>query len=127
MENVELTTKKQQNIERLRQQGFGNHPENINKNGKPPGTLSFSTKWKKFIEHIAEQNKTTVDKVDQELLDVAYKQMKSGSFQYWKDIQDRVYGQAKGNLDVTSEGKPLQLIIKDGSRDQDNSTPQVSE
>ena len=72
-----------------------------NPNGKPPGALNFKTKWTKFIEKVAEQNKLTVDEVDEQLLAVAFKQMKSGDFRFWKDIQDRVHGMAKQPIDHT--------------------------
>jgi hypothetical protein len=71
-----------------------------NPNGRPKGALNFSTKWVKFIEKIAEQNETTPDKVDEQMLKVAYKQIMSGDHRYWKDIMDRVYGQAKQNINV---------------------------
>lgn len=80
-----------------------------NLEGRPPEALNFKTKWLLFIDKIAKQNNITVDEVDQQMLSVAYKQMQSGDYRYWKDIQDRVYGQAvakhefDGNVTVSVE------------------------
>ena len=63
--------------------------------GRPVGSLNFSTKWRKFIEKVAEQNETTPNAVDEQMLRVAYRQIMNGDHRYWKDIMDRVYGQAK--------------------------------
>jgi len=71
------------------------HDPRRNLQGRPKGALNFSTKWIKFIEKVAEQNETTPDQVDEQMLKVAYKQIMSGDHRYWKDIMDRVYGQAK--------------------------------
>lgn len=71
--------------------------------GRPPGALNFSTKWIKFIEKVADQNNTTTDQVDEQMLKVAYKQIMSGDHKYWKDIMDRVYGQATQSINVKAE------------------------
>lgn len=71
--------------------------------GKPLGTEHFKTKWIKFIEKVAEQNETTPDQVDEQMLKVAYKQIMSGDHKYWKDIMDRVYGQATQSINVKAE------------------------
>lgn len=78
--------------------------------GRPPESLNFKTKWLIFIDKIAKQNGITSDDVDEQLLAVAFKQMKSGDFRYWKDIQDRVYGTAIQNTDVTSGGQKITPI-----------------
>ena len=84
--------------------------------GRPKDSLSFKTKWLMFIDKIAEQNNITPDEVDKQMLTVAYKQMQSGDFRYWKDIQDRVYGTAvnKTETDITSKGEKItgiELIV----------------
>jgi len=66
------------------------------------GAQHFKTKWLKFITKIAEKNNTTPEEVDDELLQVAYDQMKKADFRYWKDIQDRVYGAARTNDNLTT-------------------------
>ena len=72
----------------------------INRNGRPQETLNFKTKWLIFIDKIAKQNNITPDEVDQQMLAAAYKQMQSGDYRYWKDIQDRVYGTATNVSDI---------------------------
>ena len=63
--------------------------------GKPLGTENFHTIWWKFIEKVAKANEITPEEVDEQLLQVAFKQMKAGDFRYWKDVRDRIHGMAK--------------------------------
>ena len=63
--------------------------------GHPLGTENFHTIWWKFIEKVAKSNNITADEVDEQLLAVAFKQMKAGDFRYWKDVRDRIHGMAK--------------------------------
>jgi len=77
-----------------------------NPNGKRVGTQSFSTKWKKFIEKVAERNKLTVDEIEEQLLAEGFRRAKSGEFNFWSNILDRLYGKPLqsteliGNLDL---------------------------
>lgn len=105
--SAENTTKKQRVIGKPFKPGQSGNP-----NGRPPGSLNFSTKWNKFIEKVAEQNNTTVDKIDEGMLKIAYDQIMSGDYKYWKDTADRVYGQATQNINV--DGK---LEIDDATRE----------
>ncbi|HCX21359.1 MAG TPA: hypothetical protein DHN29_05555 [Cytophagales bacterium] len=79
--------------------------------GRPKGSISFATKWKKFIEKIADNNEVEFDDVERELLSVAYKQAKAGNFSFYKDIFDRVYGKAKD--EVKHSGAIGMFSIKD--------------
>lgn len=86
--------------------------------GKRPGAENFKTKWLKFIDKIAAQNNITPDEVDEQLLAVAFKQMKSGDFRYWKDIQDRVYGMAKQPIEHLGKLTISQVLdqLEDGQK-----------
>jgi len=68
--------------------------------GKTPGSLDFTTKWYRFIEKVASQNGITVDEVDEQMLKVAWKQIQSGDFRYYKDTLDRIHGTATNKQDV---------------------------
>ncbi len=98
-----------------------------NLEGRPSETLNFKTKWLLFIDKIAEQNNITADEVDKQMLTVAYKQMQSGDYRYWKDIQDRVYGTAVMNQDIMSGGEKIQFAIINYNEDNNNSIPVQSE
>ena len=115
-ENPEITGEKVVNDGRFKK---GDDPRR-NLAGRPPETLNFKTKWLLFIDKIAKQNGITADEVDEQLLKVAYKQMQSGDYRYWKDIQDRVYGTATNNLDVKSNGEALNEVTNEEIKELSN-------
>lgn len=86
-----------------------------NPGGRPVGSLDFKTKWEILINKIAEKNKITPEEIDEQLLMVAFVEAKKGDYSFWRDIHDRIYGQAtkpieyKGGLN-SSIGK---LITED--------------
>jgi len=84
-----------------------------NPDGRPVGALSFSTKWFAFMERIAKENGVSVSELDHKMMTVAFKQMQEGKFPYWKDVNDRLYGQANQHMEVGGN-----LIVRvDGSLD----------
>ena len=93
--SLEDTTKKQHPGKHFFKKGESGNPA-----GRPKDAISFKTKWLRFIDKIAEQNNLTPDEVDKQMLTVAYKQMQSGDFRYWHDIQDRVYGSAVSKVEL---------------------------
>lgn len=74
--------------------------------GRQEGSENFATKWRKFIEKVAEKNGMTVDEIDEQLYATAFNQAKKGKYLFFKDIQDRLHGKAvqplehKGNIEV---------------------------
>jgi hypothetical protein len=82
------------------------------KEGRPKGTENFSTKWRKFIDKIALIEGSTPDEVEEELLLVARKKAQEGNYKFYKDIWDRVYGQATQNVNVEAK-----LNIDDEARE----------
>ena len=85
----------------------------INREGRPKGSLSFATKWKKFIEKVAEDNGLTPEEIDEQLYKVAWQKAKEGDYQFYRDIHDRVYGKPQLNVDHTTAGKELPTPILD--------------
>lgn len=75
--------------------------------GRPLGALNFATKFRAFIEKVAENNETTADEIEQQLLAIGYKRAKEGDYQFWRDLHDRVYGKPQGSLDVTTKGDKI--------------------
>ena len=68
--------------------------------GKPPGSLNFSTKFKKLIDRVAADEQVSSEEVEERLIEVGYKGAKGGDYKFWKDIHDRVYGQATQHLNI---------------------------
>ncbi len=85
--------------------------------GRPEGTLNFATKWKKFIEKVAETNEMSPDETEQQLLAVAFKKAKDGDYNFYRDTFDRVYGRAMQPTDITSGGKPLNIEVSEKIKD----------
>ena len=79
--------------------------------GRPPETLSFSTKWFAFMERIAKENGVSTSELDHKMMTVAFKQMQDGKFPYWKDVNDRLYGQAKQAIEHSGEVKTLIIDV----------------
>ncbi len=90
---------------------------NINREGRPKGSLNFATKWKKFIEKVAEDNGMSPEEIDEQLYRVAWKKAKEGDYQFYKDIQDRVHGKPQQSIDHTTGGKELPTPIMHVQRD----------
>ena len=78
--------------------------------GKPAGTEHFKTKFMKFLDKVAEQNEITAEEVEEQLMAVGYKEAKSGNYNFWKDLNDRLYGRPQSLLDVTTGGDKVESI-----------------
>ena len=81
----------------------------INLEGRPLGSRDFSTDFDEVVDDIAKENKIPKSEVRKVLLKVAYKQAKDGSYPFWKDIHDRVYGSATQKTDITTKGESVNL------------------
>jgi len=79
-----------------------------NPDGRPKGSLGFATKWRIFLDKLAETNGVTPDDIEAELLAVAYKKAQKGDYNFWRDIFDRVYGKPSQPISGDSEN-PLEV------------------
>jgi hypothetical protein len=68
--------------------------------GRPKGVLNFATKFRAVVEKIAEKDGITPEQVEQELIAVGFKNAKDGNYNFWKDLHDRVYGQATKVVEI---------------------------
>lgn len=76
--------------------------------GRTKGTRDFATDFDEVVKDIAKENNLTVSDVRKVLLKQAYKQAKDGNYSFFKDIHDRIYGQAKQTTELTGkDGKDL--------------------
>jgi hypothetical protein len=115
--NAENSAEKQQRvIGRPFKKGQSGNPK-----GRPKGTENFSTKFRRFIEKIAENNKITPEEVEEQLLAIGYKEAKAGNYSFWRDLHDRVYGKPiqpmehKGDVEII---RNVNITIIDGSQSQ---------
>jgi hypothetical protein len=97
MDKVEKTTKYQLGG----RTGKGFMPgKSGNPAGRPKGSPNFSTKFKQLIDRVAADEQVSSEEIEERLIEVGYKGAKSGDYKFWKDIHDRVYGQATQNLNI---------------------------
>ena len=95
--------------------------------GRPVGSRDFATDFDEVVEEIAEENGITKSQARKHLLKVAYKNAKEGNYSFYKDIHDRVYGQATQKSESNITGSvivlPAELIKKnDTSSDTEHSS-----
>ena len=88
--------------------------ENGKKGGRPLGAVSEETKKKQILEkYLADQVIAKKEKIIKSLIHSAIK----GNVQAIKEILDRVVGKTTQNIDVNSEGFPIQFIVKKQEND----------
>ena len=98
-----------------------------NPNGRTKGTRDFATDFDEVVKDIAKENNLTVSDVRKVLLKQAYKQAKDGNYSFYKDIHDRVYGQAVSKNEHTGKnGEPLQIIVPQAVAESFNIKPSES-
>lgn len=81
----------------------GNKLTPLDKVGRPAGTRDFATDFDEVVKDIAKENNLTVSDVRKVLLKQAYKQAKDGNYSFYKDIHDRVYGQATQKQEIKAD------------------------
>jgi len=90
---------------------FTKNDPRINREGRPVGSKDFSTDFDDAVEELAKEEGITLSQARKDLLKVAYKHAKHGNYSFYKDIHDRIYGQATNKTDLTSGGEKLQVNI----------------
>jgi len=75
---------------------------NINREGRPLGSRDFATDFDEAVDEIAKDNKITRSEARKVLFKVAYKEAKNGSYPFYKDIHDRIYGTAVNKIESNS-------------------------
>ena len=69
--------------------------------GRPPGQRNYATIYREALLKIAEANDKTPEEIENMLEEVGLRQGLKGNFQFWKDVRDRIHGQAKGSVEVS--------------------------
>jgi hypothetical protein len=82
-----------------------------NVKGRPEGKKNYETLRREAIIELAKRNKTTPEEIELMIHLKSIGEALKGNFQFYKDDMDRTYGQAKGNIDLTSKGDKLEGII----------------
>lgn len=82
---------------------FRDHPENINRKGRPKVGLTLAEMIRDAME--STDPKTNRQKVD-ELIDVAMARAKRGHWQFWDSLMSRGYGKAPDVIEFKNNEKP---------------------
>lgn len=97
-------------------------PGNPGGPGRPKGAENFATKWRKFVEKMADMEGVDPELLDEELFTVARKKAREGDYQFYRDIQDRVFGKPPQSVDMKMQGDLNINLISYG-----DSVPDVQE
>lgn len=82
--------------------GFRDHPENINRKGRPPLGTTFSEYVRNFIEETDEGRRKSIVA---EMLEIATKKARRGHFQFWDAIANRAYGKVVEKIELPQAPK----------------------
>ena len=82
---------------------FRDHPENINRKGRPRVGLTFAEMVREVME---EQDLKARKAKVRVMLDIAYARSKKGHFQFWDALVARGYGKVPDKIEMTTEEKP---------------------
>lgn len=83
--------------------GFRDHPENINRAGRPRVGLTFAERVRAVLEEENEQKQTTL--IEEMVLE-AIKRAKKGNFQFFEALTARAYGKVPDRVETSTEPKP---------------------
>ncbi len=85
----------------------------LNPNGRPKGSLGFTTKFKEAIEKLAEKNgMANGDELEVQIIQMAIKKARDGDYSFYRDVMDRLYGKAQASVDHTTGGEPMSNVIQ---------------
>jgi len=86
--------------------------ENRNPKGRGLGVKNFATIFKEAIKKIAKEKSIKELDVEVDLVIRAIAEARGGNYQYYRDIFDRVYGQAKANIEHSGSVSVQNIEIK---------------
>ena len=83
--------------------------------GRPPGSKNFTTLFEKAVKEVAKKLELgeDPDSVEVEIIKRGIKEALAGKYPFYKDIFDRIYGQPKSNVDITSGDEKISINIVD--------------
>ena len=98
--------------------------ETANPNGRPKGQRNYATIYREALINIANANGKTPEEIETMMEEAGLKQAIKGNFAFFKDVRDRIHGTATQRTDVTSGGKPLQVVFDSAfALEDENTTP----
>lgn len=84
--------------------------ERLNPNGRPNGQKNYATLYKEALIKLGQLNNKTPDELELELISSGFTNARKGDYRFYKDVLDRIHGQASQPLSGP-DGKNLIVII----------------
>jgi hypothetical protein len=83
--------------------------------GRPKGSKNFTTLFEKAVKEVAKKLELgeDPDAVEIQIIQRGIKEALAGKYPFYKDIFDRIYGQPKSNVDITSGDEKISINIID--------------
>jgi len=91
---------------------------------RPLGQRNYATIYKEALIKLAELNETTPESLENEILSKGITLARKGDFRFYKDLLDRLHGQAELNLNIQGQkevAKKLDEILKDNEETEEGS------
>lgn len=80
--------------------------ESGNPNGRPKGQRNYSTIYREALEKLGSINNKTPEELETELIASGFAMAKK-DYRFYKDVLDRIHGQALQKVDHTTDGEKL--------------------
>jgi len=81
--------------------------ESGNPNGRPLGQRNYATIYKEALIKLAKLNDKTPEELENEIISTGLLNARKGNYAFYKDVLDRLHGQATQKTDITSNGKTI--------------------
>ena len=84
--------------------------------GRPKGQRNYATIYREALVKLATMNNMEPEEMETDILLKGLASARKGDYRFWKDLHDRLHGQATQKTDVTSGGEKIQsntIIFKD--------------
>ncbi len=91
-----------------------------NPDGRPKGSENFKTIFDRALKRLAKDNGVDPDSIHEDIVLNGIVMARGGSFKFYKDLFDRLYGKPKESIDHTTKGEKInagvaRFVIIDGS------------
>lgn len=82
-----------------------------NENGRPFGQKNYATLYKEALIKLAKLNDKEPAELELELISKGIMSARGGDYRFYKDVLDRLLGQATQHTDITSGGKTIGELL----------------
>ena len=107
-------------MEKIGEKSDNKHPgsENLTPGGpgRPKGQRNFATIYREALIKLADMNDVSPEDMEVQIAMKGLASARKGDYRFWKDLHDRLHGQATQKTDVTSGGEKIQsntIIFQD--------------